>query len=769
MNTSRSPTSPSGPAGSRPTVIWLQNTVEHYFSDMIDALNAPQSGPLYHAIFLCDPPAGGGMRLPKAGTFTFIPQSKQWRHSGVGPIEKLGFSAAILGGYDTPFKRKFIRYCKQTGRPLAMFADSNIRSDRGKSLRITAKRFVKRQFLRRLCPSFAAIIPCNRFGEAYWRYYGAKKGQIFRSTYFCNANEINNAVATNGEVIRQRYGLPRSGPFLFTAARLVRVKGLDLMIRAFAEARLAQAGWRWVIAGSGGLRDELQRQATASCGESIRFLGPVPPADVKALAFHSQIFVLPSTFEPHGIVVSEAMAVGTPVIASDICGAAGDLIQQKRTGWTFKSGSVASLTQVIREATLSEAGLQSMRPACQAAFREWYAQYGPDRVIPMVVARMLSRLDQAAPNPRLPSGASPRNNPGPSRKPMSVNQPDRDVVPVQPPPAIEVPFGGNGRVVVVLGAPRTGTSALAHGLECLGVDMGATSSLRPADKENIKGFWEDRRVIDICAKLLASEGLNWNSLRLIDTTDWLSRQHSATLAEAAAVIREGVRRSPGRIWGCKNPQLSRFIGLWTAAIHDCGYEASYVVAIRNPLSFAASVIRGSPHFASGEGPTHLYLTWLVYMLGAIRPVLDGANATLVEYDTLITEPRRQLKRIGSELGLPQTAERSRQVDAFCTDFIDGGLRHATFSGSDLNSDPQVPKIVRKAYGILSSAAATCGPTVNESLKRDLLKLTAEVYEYSATFRLIDQLDSGVLRSRTLARSIYRRAPQAVRRWMARFA
>ena len=56
------------------------------------------------------------------------------------------------------------------------------------------------------------------------------------------------------------------------------------------------------------------------------------------------VFVLPSTFEPWGLVVNEAMASGFPVIVSDKVGARYDLVLNKNTGFVFKSGDAVDLS-----------------------------------------------------------------------------------------------------------------------------------------------------------------------------------------------------------------------------------------------------------------------------------------------------------------------------------------------------------------------------------------------------------------------------------------
>ncbi|MGC9261443.1 MAG: glycosyltransferase, partial [Phycisphaerae bacterium] len=115
------------------------------------------------------------------------------------------------------------------------------------------------------------------------------------------------------------------------------------------------------------------------------------------LMAQSQLFVLPSIYEPHGIVVTEAMAVGTPVITGDCCGAAQDLVRQGRTGWLFKTGDAASLRMVLAQATRDAGRLAEMRGVCREEFRKWYGQYGPVQVVPELAADLVTRKTEVPP------------------------------------------------------------------------------------------------------------------------------------------------------------------------------------------------------------------------------------------------------------------------------------------------------------------------------------------------------------------------------------
>ena len=88
-----------------------------------------------------------------------------------------------------------------------------------------------------------------------------------------------------------------------------------------------------------------------------------------------------------------------------------------------------------------------------------------------------------------------------------------------------------GRLVLVLGMHRSGTSTLARGLRVLGVALG--KNLLPAHPCNPKGFFEDAGLYAFNKALLAQLGLTWRSPEAPDT----------------AALRRPVRRE-SRPWGC---------------------------------------------------------------------------------------------------------------------------------------------------------------------------------------------------------------------------
>jgi glycosyltransferase involved in cell wall biosynthesis len=139
------------------------------------------------------------------------------------------------------------------------------------------------------------------------------------------------------EVLRARFGM--EGPTLAFAGRLGPQKALEVGIAAVD----AVDGVSLVIAGDGEDRERLE----ASAGSRVRFLGSLARTEVSELFTAADGSLLSSSWEnfPHSLV--EALAVGTPVIATRV-GGVPEVVDDGVNGLLVEPGDVEGLTAAIR-------------------------------------------------------------------------------------------------------------------------------------------------------------------------------------------------------------------------------------------------------------------------------------------------------------------------------------------------------------------------------------------------------------------------------------
>lgn len=132
--------------------------------------------------------------------------------------------------------------------------------------------------------------------------------------------------------VRQRYGVGWGEKMVLCVGRLVPQKGIEYFIRAIPSIISSFPEAKFIIVGEGWSRDALEAEARATGHRGkIRFTGFVSDKEVVNLMTSADVLVVPSIYEPFGIVALEGMATGIPVVASHVGGLA-EVIEHDRTG-----------------------------------------------------------------------------------------------------------------------------------------------------------------------------------------------------------------------------------------------------------------------------------------------------------------------------------------------------------------------------------------------------------------------------------------------------
>lgn len=148
------------------------------------------------------------------------------------------------------------------------------------------------------------------------------------------------------ETARVKLGMAAETPVLLTVGRLTEQKNHRLLIEAIPAVLEQAPNTQVLLVGTGPLESALRRAVRArKLHETVRFLGQRD--DVPDLMAAADVFVLPSRFEGHPLVVLEAMRAGLPVVATNVCGTA-EAVQDGRTGLLLTSGDPAALAGALR-------------------------------------------------------------------------------------------------------------------------------------------------------------------------------------------------------------------------------------------------------------------------------------------------------------------------------------------------------------------------------------------------------------------------------------
>ncbi|QUQ71332.1 glycosyltransferase family 4 protein [Kutzneria sp. CA-103260] len=169
---------------------------------------------------------------------------------------------------------------------------------------------------------------------------------------------------------RDRHGSPNA-PLLLFFGRLEWEKGVQDLIAGLARIRRSHPGARLVVAGTGShdqwLADQARKHRVL---RAVEFAGHLSDRELAAVLAAADAVVLPSRYEPFGIVALEAAAAGTPLVAST-AGGLGEVVVDGKTGSSFAPADVDGLTAAVR-------GVLNDPDAAQRRARAAKARLGTD-------------------------------------------------------------------------------------------------------------------------------------------------------------------------------------------------------------------------------------------------------------------------------------------------------------------------------------------------------------------------------------------------------
>lgn len=160
--------------------------------------------------------------------------------------------------------------------------------------------------------------------------------------------------APNGEDARARYGIPPDALVYLFVGTLIYLKGVDLLVSAFAEVAWENPRAFLVIVGpdggAGGMGRKIQEEVRAYGLDSrVKMLGRLPWEQVMALYKAADVLVLPTRKDTWSKVVVEAALAGRPVIISEVAGVVGTIVVDGVSGRVIRVDDRSALAGAMRE------------------------------------------------------------------------------------------------------------------------------------------------------------------------------------------------------------------------------------------------------------------------------------------------------------------------------------------------------------------------------------------------------------------------------------
>jgi glycogen(starch) synthase len=196
------------------------------------------------------------------------------------------------------------------------------------------------------------VVCCSNYMVSHVRWaFGTPQDKLTMIPNGVNLGEYTKLEGEDLSQFRSRYALPEEKIVLFVG-RLVHEKGAQVLVNAMPKV-LQKANAKFIIVGNGYMKEKLS-DLVRNMGLSHKaiFTGFVNDQTLKRLQKCADVSVVPSLFEPFGIVALEAMAAKSPVVVSDT-GGLSEIVEHDVTGVKVYMGNPDSLawgvTRVLQD------------------------------------------------------------------------------------------------------------------------------------------------------------------------------------------------------------------------------------------------------------------------------------------------------------------------------------------------------------------------------------------------------------------------------------
>ncbi|POZ60748.1 glycosyltransferase family 4 protein [Chromobacterium alticapitis] len=225
-------------------------------------------------------------------------------------------------------------------------------------------------------PDFRGVICISDMvKQDVMRYTGLPESRCFVIHNGIDSVYFNPEDARAGRAdMRAALGLAADAPVLAYVGSGFARKGVAQALRAL----VPHAAVHLVVVG-GDKHQDRYRQLAVELGVADRVIFVGSQSDVRSYYGMADGFILPSVYEPFGLVVAEAMACGLPVLTSTRCGA-GELLRSGRTGWLARPGDDAAWQALVGD-------WLAARPRWPEMGRE-----ARDAVLPLTESAMVGRM-----------------------------------------------------------------------------------------------------------------------------------------------------------------------------------------------------------------------------------------------------------------------------------------------------------------------------------------------------------------------------------------
>ncbi|MBI3590058.1 MAG: glycosyltransferase family 4 protein [Candidatus Melainabacteria bacterium] len=285
-------------------------------------------------------------------------------------IKEENFDAVWVHGWSSFTNLLTVLTAYAKGVPVLLRGESNL-------LHFTnspVKNWLKEKILKMLFKKISAFLAIGKYNSEFYESYGVPKEKIYLVPYTVDNDFFFSkaqALLPKKNELKKKFNIPVDLPVILFSGKFISKKNPMDLLSAYVEVEKKTKA-ALVFVGDGVLRNEMEAFARENQLQYVYFMGFRNQSELPEFYAMSDVFVLPSEFEPWGLVVNEAMCFNLPIIVSDKVGAGGDLLRDGENGFVYPSGNVRELV-VILSKLLSNPELIKKMGRCSADIIKYWS------------------------------------------------------------------------------------------------------------------------------------------------------------------------------------------------------------------------------------------------------------------------------------------------------------------------------------------------------------------------------------------------------------
>ena len=251
-------------------------------------------------------------------------------------LSKENFDYILILGWNNFFYLRTIYYAIKKNIKIILRVETNLDSTKN-----FFKNSIKNFFLNFFFKRVTYFLSIGKLNKIFYLHHNVPNKKILPAPYFVD-NEFFN-FKFNKKKLKKKFNFEKKKIILFVGKLIERKQPFEFL--KLAKLNLNKLNFHFIVIGDGYLKKSCLQFIKKNKLHNVSLIGFVNQKKLREYYKISDLMILTSLYETWGLTVNEAFASNIPVICTNNCGCSKDLIENGKTGFTYKVGDLQSLNK----------------------------------------------------------------------------------------------------------------------------------------------------------------------------------------------------------------------------------------------------------------------------------------------------------------------------------------------------------------------------------------------------------------------------------------